>query len=773
MPEDKRYTVLGAGERYVAPAEKKKPGPPSAPPARPIAEARALLTPKISGVIDAVQRLEPELKLPEVVVELRLDSRFLAKSYTPDDLLKETGLTIRGTGTWLQVVQPRGSKARRETPSEAPQKSRALFVSGSVESLKQLHRAVSRGLTDKTDKDIVKIEDIRLPGPEDRLPVRVKSQEKRVAVEVVLYDWSDALMKSAVRRVRGVLERFSIPAEKIRVKSYAGGPTFIAAVAPARALEQLGEYNFLRVARPLPRVSLTKAVTRHAFQGTRLPTIGAHPAARIAIFDGGYEPHPLLDPYVDAIDLTGQPPTAECVEHGVMVASAAVFGPFSEAGGVPAPRCRALAYRILPDPDDDALELYGAIDALEKQVPKLPADVRVVNLSLGPPGPIGDVPSRFTYAIDRLAREHEVLFVTAVGNDGADPGNERIQAPSDSVNNMGIGAYRLDGSSKPEHAWYSCQGPGRSGGRTKPDVVAYGGCEKRPFYVLLPDPHVLGAPAGTSFASPVVAALAGQLRALTATDVPLSPEALRALLVHSATPVEPYPPSHVGHGKVADTPEHVLACSARDVSVLYQGTISPRDSWKLPFLLPPDFAPAGKVRFRWTIVYTPDVEYGSPDEYTLAGIEPAFRPHSDVYTFSPPLGSKETGKSLNIQHDAAAIAKLIKAGWKQSVLPTADTPLRRTEQQLRSQDRKWETIVVGERTKFSDKMSEPMLTVAVVGRSVWNTKDPALTARYAAVLTVSAPKYDGDLYADVLAQFDMLRPLTLRQPVQPRGRLRT
>src|SRR5262249_40115782 len=155
-----------------------------------------------------------------------------------------------------------------------------------------------------------------------------------------------------------------------------------------------------------------------------------------------------------------KPPDAQCVEHGTMVASAAVYGPFAPSGAIPAPTCRATVYRVLPDPTDDALELYGAIDAIEDQVPRLPPDVRVANLSFGPAGPIGEIPSRFTYAIDRLAREHEVLFVTAVGNDGDQTGLERIQAPSDSTNNLAVGAVRRASNGTLEHAWYSCQGPG-------------------------------------------------------------------------------------------------------------------------------------------------------------------------------------------------------------------------------------------------------------------------------------------------------------------------
>ena len=85
-------------------------------------------------------------------------------------------------------------------------------------------------------------------------------------------------------------------------------------------------------------------------------------------------------------------------------------------------------------------DLYEIIDIIEKVVPKN-KDIKIYNISFGPPGPIlDDSISRFTYALDKLAYEEDVLFVVAVGNDGENILN-RIQAPADLVNGLGIGAY--------------------------------------------------------------------------------------------------------------------------------------------------------------------------------------------------------------------------------------------------------------------------------------------------------------------------------------------
>lgn len=770
MTANKRYTVLGFGEKYMVEAERRGRPPGNAPVGRPIDDARRLLTPRVANVVRAANLLNDNQRISEVVVELRMDEKFLAKSYAPKELLAATGLSLRGTGTWMQDALPRRSKRSVDGGLES-KKSKTLFVSGSFVALGKLEAAVKRGVSAGADNDIAKIEDIRLPDSSDRFRIESRETLAEQAVELILYNWPPLLRRQAIEHLRDLFRRHKIESTNFRIKEYSAGPTFIAGVLPYPALSELAEYNFLRSARLLPRVRFTKAITRQAVSLSSATVSPALPAAHIAIFDGGFGANPLLDPFVRSIDLTAKAPSVDEVEHGTMVASAAVYGPFDLTGAVPAPQCQVSLFRVLPDPVNDFLELYGAIDAIEDQVPKLPVSIRVINLSFGPRAPIDDIPSRFTYAIDRLSRDYAKLFITAVGNDGEDLGGSRVQAPSDAVNNIGVGAFRYSSSGAAEYARYSCHGPGRSGGFCKPDFLAFGGCEARPFFALVPGNNALGDPYGTSFAAPMVASIAGRLGALV-DPVELQPEALRALLVHSTRRLGNSSKMQVGRGRIPSSVEEVLACSERRVSVLYQGEVSPRESWKLPFLLPPGFEAGGKLKFEWTIAYTPEVEPSSPDEYALAGLEIAFRPHADIYRFSPPLG--QTGKPvvLNVVTEAIKCEALESDGWKRGILPVADSKSSgKSEEQLRAVEGKWETLLTDrDRGKLARSVSEPLLTISVHGRGDWDQKDSSLVARFAAVLTIEAPKYNGDLYAEVLRSWDLLKPLHLRTQATPRLR---
>lgn len=86
----------------------------------------------------------------------------------------------------------------------------------------------------------------------------------------------------------------------------------------------------------------------------------------------------------------------------------------------------------------------------------------------------------------------------------------------------------------------------------------------------------------------------------------------------------------------------------------------------------------------------------------------------------------------------------------------------KSEQTLRAADAKWETVMRNSIKKRRSSINEPILTVSTIGRGSWDKPDPNLKVRFACVLTVDAPKYAGDLYAEVLSQYTKLRALALR-----------
>jgi len=188
-----------------------------------------------------------------------------------------------------------------------------------------------------------------------------------------------------------------------------------------------------------------------------------------------HEPKRTSRPEIFNLARTGTPPAIDGIAHGTAVAGALLYGPLNDydtSKPLPTPSVSVVSIRALPTSNPTDMDLYESIDVIEAAVPSR-KDIKVFNISFGPRGPIlDDTISRFTFALDLLAVTHKSAFIVAVGNDGAaGPGMNRIQAPADLVNGLGVGAFTERKNGK-VHAPYSCQGPGRECGKLKPDVVA-------------------------------------------------------------------------------------------------------------------------------------------------------------------------------------------------------------------------------------------------------------------------------------------------------------
>lgn len=772
----KMYTVLGRGEAYQEEFKKKRPGG-GGTTLRSLEETQQKLTPQIDSVLRSLSSLLPEQRLDEVIIELRLDSSFIAKSYLPTDLLKNSGLTLRGSHTWIQTVTAKDDGSKKKLRAKAlPSKpigsipSKSLYVSGNDQALAKIRTILTSPVQRdaSAQKDLAKIEEIYLPNNKDRISGFSQTEILRsfVAIEIVLHPWQSILRKQCISKLEQIFKRYNVPNNLILTKEYDSGPMFIAAKIPEAALADIGELNYIRMARPLPRVELTRTVVGVKIPAPALPSQLSRPKTWVAVFDGGVaDNNPYLSDFIESHDATTKPPIAKLVEHGTAVCSAILYRNIDPGKPLNHPFCGVRSYRVLPDPQDDDLELYGVIDTLETIVPTLPDDTNIINLSFGPQGPIDDAPSRFTYAIDRLSYEYGKLFFVAVGNWGTKSGLDRIQAPSDSVNNLAIGSYSFHPpTGDMVHADYSCSGPGRPGCSVKPDFLAFGGSAAAPFYVLDTQPGIIQGTLGTSFAAPTAASIAGEL--LARVSNPLNSQSCRALMINSAkfsrSKIEA---SKRGWGSLPVTVEEILACDKQRVSVLYQGILSPRKSWKLPFLLPAGFDPGGNADFFWTIAYASEVDVSTPDEYTLLGIEQGFRPHKNRFSFTHPINKKKFEK-LDLEVDAARVSELLSQGWSKAALPLADTKAKQEETTLRSKEAKWDTIVHATRRKRRDGILDPSLTLTIVGRGAWDEANDSLQSPFAAVLTVIVPKYKGDLYAETLTAFNKLQSLQIRSQAE-------
>jgi len=375
--------------------------------------------------------------------------------------------------------------------------------------------------------------------------------------------------------------------------------------------------------------------------------------------------------------------------------------------------------------------LYRTLGHVETVL--LSRQYQFINLSLGPDLPIEDQDVHaWTAVIDSILSDGETLMTVAVGNNGerdAVLSLNRIQVPSDSVNALSVGAADRSGDEW-KRASYSATGPGRSPGRRKPDVVAFGGAPKEYFHVAAPGKRPnLSATLGTSFAAPLALRSAVGIRAILGDAV--HPLTIKALLVHGCENKDEHDVHHVGWGRVPADINQLITCREGEARIIYQGELRPGKFLRAPIPLP-NFQLEGKVRLRATFCYASPVDPQDAGAYTKAGLGITFRPNS---------GKRKAG---------AANAS------SASFFPAAEF---RTEAELRADLGKWETVLHAENSYFGSSLLEPVFDVHYNAREAGGQASSGAPAiRYALVVTVNAPKH-AQLHQDILAAHAVLQAL--------------
>lgn len=562
-----------------------------------------------------------------------------------------------------------------------------------------------------------------------------------------------------------LFEEIEIPTDRVRPVFYGDGPGFISAFATKDSLLQLRGCNPLRTAHPLQFNGVTDLRSLAKVKAPPPPaTSTSRSTIKVGVFDGGIDLNcPHLKGFAEedvSLSIKSKVHPA-CTSHGTAVAGAILYGSLDQydpAKPLPTPPVSVVSIRAFPPSKSGDHDLYECIDVIENAVPSR-SDIAVYNVSFGPRGPIlDDSISRFTYSFDQLTLEHRVLFFVAVGNDGDDPKYHRIQAPSDLVHGIGVGAYTIR-KSQQMRAPYSCKGPGREGAKIKPDFAAFGGCDVSLFHLLSLDAGMKVLDQGTSYASPVASRLGALTNGLFDRATPLL---TRALLTHCALHPDEKPDHEIGHGFIPDSVDNILNCSSTAVTIAYQGDVLPKNYYALQIPLPTGLNIPGTVKITWTIVVMCPVEFNHPGDYTACCIEDTFYPHSQIFTFNPKNG-KGSPKHLHIVNDRAEITSLGR-DWKKSDFPCSRSGNKYpTEHEKRDQEYKWDTIVRRSVSARATSLHQPFIVLHAIGRHSVVNRFP-----YAAVVTISAPKFTADLHNEIIRKYPVLQPIRVKTQAEIR-----
>lgn len=729
-----RY-LIGRAELLTYPIEapKKKVSAKAHP--YTLSEAKRIVVPEIEAANNVFQALPAKACAEDLAVaRLVLHPAYLAKSFFPKLLLDQVGLASVGSRT-------RRIRPRRQTQKRAPAEAETteLFVAGTRSALSNFP-SFARSLNElmPVAEQFSRIETFAAMVPADRLHLEGATVGHVFEVGLHLPPEGDA---SDVRALFADYAKecgFKVNGE---FEFEAGRMLFVAVEGDSIGLERLAEFTLTRVVRPMPHLRAARPVTRSMSLAVSFSLPGSEPLSRepkVAVFDGGLPEDHVLDPYVRRYFLSDEEATdvPDYTEHGLGVTSALLFGPIEPEAVAERPYAPVDHHRVLDAKIDgeDPYELYRTLGHVETVL--LSRQYQFINLSLGPDLPIEDQDVHaWTAVIDSILSDGETLMTVAVGNNGerdAALGLNRIQVPADSVNALSVGAADRSGGEW-KRASYSATGPGRSPGRRKPDVVAFGGAPKEYFHVAAPGklPN-LAATLGTSFAAPLALRSAVGIRAILGDAV--HPLTIKALLIHGCETNNEHDAHHTGWGRVPADINQLITCGNGEARIIYQGELRSGKFLRAPIPLP-SFQLEGKVRLRATFCYASPVDPQDAGAYTKAGLGITFRPNS----------SKRKAGATN----ASSV----------SFFPSADF---RTEAELRADLGKWETVLHAEHSYFGSNLLEPVFDVHYNAREAGGLASSGAPAiRYALVVTVSAPKHT-HLHQDILAAHTILQALEPR-----------
>jgi hypothetical protein len=687
-----------------------------------IADARDVLHEQIVKVAEFASAT-PDRFAPrrEVTAKVILHPAFLAKSYFPSAILRDSGLSIIGSRP--VSITPR----KRRGDSHAPQETASIFVSGTAESFEAMDNGLlSRYTPAGRQEQFARIELIEAYQSDEKLRI---SPDTR---------WPDYIHVTihATEADADILSAFKSLVEDLGGKisgrgfRFVPGLTFVAVhIAPER-VAQLAHFTRIRLVRSLPEVQdewiLSPSATR-AYASVEVPAARPQSNIKAAIFDGGIAN--AFPGHATEISSAQQPPSSvKDLSHGVNVTSAFLYGHVTPSDKrLPVPFCHVDHHRVLPSLQnpEQALDILDRIITALRSARVSGNPYRFANISLGPVATFfDDDVHEWTSRLDTELADGQTLCTTAVGNNGLHDGElGRIQPPGDAVNVFAVGAANSIGK-KWNKAPYSAYGPGRSPGYVKPDVVAFGGSNEEPLPVFNPLAGSVVAVGGTSFASPLV------LRTAVGADVlsgsAFDPVTLQALMINGTDfSARNHSRSDVGWGRVPLDPEEILFTPQDVVRVVYQGVTRPGHPQKALIPIPKGLPAGSKVTIGATFCYRAPVDSAHAINYTRAGLW--------VRAYKAP---KKT-------------------------LPLFGAGMYKTEEELRKDSMRWDTVLHAKRKVDVDDLDNPYFHINYQVRDEGEAVrvEDSVPMPYALVVTIEAPGVV-NLLSLVQAEYPVLQTLS-------------
>lgn len=771
MTNDDSFPLIVGGENLRQAAN--RPGRGDFEPYFPydFSESVDRLTPQIESLTSDIGGLDEAVVGEFPIIEATLLPQFLAASRFPKDLFKSAGLVPVGT----RNATADELKANGNLIADQPTRSVFLAVTDGVDRLERIVQTPSNEVHKDIAAGVRAIDRLVLAHPTVDAPSpKALGDDELELWESVLHGTysrgqTGPASSTTVARWSSLLESLGGVVESDWIREE-GSLTYVPVRLNRDSIERAQRFNPLRAIHAFPRLQSVPD-GRPAAGPFALPSeepsperddseADAIPPLRVAVFDGGIDDQSKAWAGRARNIIVGSLKNDQLAgRHGSLVTSAMLYGHLDGASLPEPANIDIHHYASLPQVGyDEDLEMYWLLDLIEGVVSNDTFDV--VAICVAPQMLVADDNvNRWTSTLDRLAYEHDVLFVVAVGNNGeanATFGANRIMVPADASNAIAVGAgdQPPGSSTRSKRAPYSAVGPGRVSAQGRPSGIAFGGVQDNEFFATDNDGTRL-AYTGTSCAAPlVVNGLADLVNRLGPDPELRTPTALRAMAMHFVDRcANGQKPHEVGHGLFQVQYPMVNEGAANEAHVLYQGTIGRKEFIPLNIPVPDGLNPPLSIRY--TLATSTAVAPHDPVDYTMAGLDVTFRPNADHFNMikkgQPPVTVR--------RHDSSKIQQMLREGYRESEPLSASIETRpRHEGRLRG-DGKWESVRVGKhKYTLAGKVHRPRIDISHIARDGGILVDRAPDLDWTMVVSISADAAV-NLHAQVLQSYPVLSTL--------------
>ncbi|MCT3338118.1 S8 family peptidase [Lacticaseibacillus paracasei] len=709
-----------------------------------------------------VLRLESEYKkanqknlLDEIFVAFDYPKTYVAKSYQISSLYKKSGLTVVGTADWQDPNSEMG---------------RCDIVRGTIEAFRSVASIAQDTITNKIKDEIDRVWGIELLSPLDSVDSTIR-QLSGSAEMVELSFFDVPILQQLLMRLDEILQLDKPLNEDDIIQ--VDGALYLYLKLNVPNIDALRHANFLQAANLQkldqfnPLRSAAIATARDIYSAKQCPNnltyiAPSKPLPVVGLIDGGvdFRGGDFLEFVHEAYSVDALPSNL-AREHGTSVASVLMYGELPDKGGQVTPDLAVESVRVLPSEIDELmLSLVDLDNILREAIPEL-SQIKIWNISVGPKGPvIDDHIGSLTAILDKLAFQYNVLFVVAVGNTGQEQGiARRMQTPADAVNNLAVTAFtNLFGGH--QTSAYASIGPGREGGKMKPDISGHGGTENNDVVLTVSTSEwFLNEQQGTSFAAPLVARLLAmalwRFPELSVLDLRATVTQYLALNFDLGRDIY-----HDSKGELSSDVERLIEASPNEFRIKYSGELTAGSNVLMNIPIPEYFQDK-TIELTWTIAVKTDVDPSRPDAYTKFGIEDTLYPDADKYSFY----NKETKKVRRQRMDNEdAVQVLLEHGFTRGQQPVAhDKAYLTTPYSLDSKDEasrrrqlKWDTVKSQKLNVRVKSLNRPFIKLHALSRDASHER-----VSYSLVLSIRS-KNDLGLYQRMLNSFPQLIPIIER-----------